>query len=234
MVTAKILVIVPAYNESESLPAVIQDIQKHAPYADVLVVDDGSRDGSGKIAAESGVAVLRLPFNLGIGGAMQAGYLYAQRHHYDGAVQFDGDGQHLASEIECLLNPILAGHFDIVVGSRFLNQGSYRAPVLRRSGIWLFSLLLTRILGTKVTDTTSGFRAMNRTTIEFFSRRYPDDYPEVEALVLAHKVNLRIAEVPVKMQHRTGGQSSITPLRSVYYMVKVSLAVLIDLIKAAR
>jgi len=227
----KILIIVPAYNEEKSLPGVIQDINDHAAHADVLVVDDGSCDGTSRLAAGLGVNVLSLPFNLGIGGAMQAGYLYADRQGYDIAVQFDGDGQHKAGEIEKLLGPITSGSADIVVGSRFLIPGGYQPPPSRKIGMWIFSFLLSRILGTRVTDTTSGFRAANRRVIEYFARHYPEDYPEVETLVLLHKKGFRFIEVPVMMCERTGGRSSITAVRSVYYMVKVILAILVDLLK---
>ncbi len=227
----KILIIVPAYNEEKSLPGVVQDIKNHAAHADVLVVDDGSRDGTSRLAAGLGVNVLSLPFNLGIGGAMQAGYLYADRQGYDVAVQFDGDGQHVASEIGKLLGPITSGSADIVAGSRFLIPGGYHAPLSRKIGMRIFSFLLSRILGARVTDTTSGFRAANRRVIEYFARHYPEDYPEVETLVLLHKNGFRIREVPVAMRERTGGRSSITAVRAVYYMIKVVLAVFVDLLK---
>ena len=230
----KLLIIIPAYNEESSLPGVIRDLRENALPADILVVNDGSRDATGRIAREMGVKVLDLPFNLGIGGAMQAGYRYAQRNSYEIAVQFDGDGQHVAGEIKKLLQPLAAGTADIVVGSRFLTRGNYRVAALRGLGIWIFSFILSRLLGTAVTDSTSGFRAANRLVIEFFSRMYPDDYPEVEALVLLNKVNLRMIEVAVTMRERTGGRSSITAVRSVYYMMKVMLAILIDLMKKVR
>jgi hypothetical protein len=230
----KILIIVPAYNEEESLPGVIRDLRAETPTADVLVVNDGSRDRTARIARDLGVKVLDLPFNLGIGGAVQAGYLYAHKNDYDAAVQFDGDGQHLAGEIEKLLGPLAAGKADLVVGSRFLNPGGYRAPVFRKLGIGIFSVVLSRILGVDVTDSTSGFRAANRRVIEFFARTYPDDYPEVESLVLLHKMELRSMEVAVSMRDRTGGKSSITPVRSVYYMTKVLMAIFIDLLKKVR
>jgi hypothetical protein len=227
----KTLVIVPAYNEEESLPGVIRDLRENVHLADILVVNDGSKDATNRIAQESGVAVLNLPFNLGIGGAMQAGYLYAEHNGYDVAVQFDGDGQHLAAEIEKLLRHIREGNADLVIGSRFLDQGVYSTSVYRKSGIWIFSTILSRMLGMRVTDSTSGFRAANRRVIEFFARTYPDDYPEAEALVLLHKAKLRMVEVAVHMRERTGGTSSITPLRSVYYMIKVLLAIFVDLLK---
>jgi glycosyltransferase involved in cell wall biosynthesis len=230
----KMLVIIPAYNEEKSLPGVIRDLRENAPGADIIVVNDGSRDRTAQVAAGAGVAVLNLPYNLGIGGAMQTGYRYARDRQYDVAVQFDGDGQHVAAEIEKLLEPLRNGQADIVVGSRFRNRGEYRAPFFRRIGIKIFSMTLSTILTTPVTDTTSGFRAANRRVIEFFARTYPEDYPEVESLVLLHRTGMTIAEIPTRMQERTGGRSSITPVRSVYYMVKVLLAVSIDLMKKAR
>ncbi|MCK9418524.1 MAG: glycosyltransferase family 2 protein [Nitrospirae bacterium] len=230
----KTLVIVPAYNEEASLPGVIRDLREHIPSADVLVVNDGSFDDTAKVARKLEVTVLDLPFNLGIGGAVQAGYLYAERNAYDIAVQFDGDGQHLASEIKRLLEPLQANRADLVVGSRFMSIGGYKAPVFRKMGMGIFSFVLSHILGMTVTDSTSGFRAANRRVIEFFAYTYPDDYPEVEALVLLHKIGLRMAEVPAAMRERTGGRSSITPIRSIYYMTKVLMAIFIDLMKKVR
>lgn len=230
----KILIIIPAYNEEESLPGVIRDIRNIMPSVDVLVVNDGSSDKTVQVARGLGVKVLDLPFNLGIGGAVQAGYLYAKQHGHDVAIQFDGDGQHLAAEIPKLLEPLKAGKADLAVGSRFLEPNSYNSPVIRRIGIGFFSFVISRITGITVTDSTSGFRAANRSAIDFLSRTYPDDYPEVEALVLLHKMHLRLAEVAVTMRERTGGKSSITPIRSVYYMTKVLMAILIDLLKKVR
>jgi len=230
----KILVIVPAYNEEASLPGVIRDLREHMPSADVLVVNDGSFDDTAQVARRFDIKVLDLPFNLGIGGAVQAGYLYAERNAYDIAIQFDGDGQHLAGEIKRLLEPLEANRADLVVGSRFMIIGGYKAPVFRKMGIGIFSFVLSRILGMTVTDSTSGFRAANRRVIEFFAHTYPDDYPEVEALVLLHKAGLRVAEVAITMRERTGGKSSITPIRSLYYMTKVLMAIFIDLMKKVR
>ncbi len=230
----KTLVIVPAYNEEASLPGVISDLRQHVPEADIVVVNDGSRDRTPHIARELGVKVLDLPVNLGIGGAMQAGYLYAAHHAYDVAIQFDGDGQHRADEIEKLLRPLAAGEADLVIGSRFVQGGDYKAPFFRRIGMRIFSFTLSGILSSPVTDTTSGFRAGNNRIAGYFARTYPEDYPEVEALVLVHKQGMRIVEVPVSMRERTGGQTSITAMRSVYYMIKVLLAVFIDLLKKGR
>ena len=230
----KLLIIVPAYNEEASLPGVIKDLREQAPYADVLVVNDGSVDRTAVCAREQGANLLDLPFNLGIGGAVQSGYLYADRNGYDIAIQFDGDGQHVAGEIIKLVAPIQDGRADLVIGSRFMNFGGYQAPFFRKIGIGIFSVVLSRILGMTVTDSTSGFRAANRKTIRFFARTYPDDYPEVESLILLRKRNLNVVEVPVRMRDRTGGQSSITPIRSVYYMIKVLIAIFIDLMKKVR
>ncbi|HEY6012232.1 MAG TPA: glycosyltransferase family 2 protein [Nitrospirota bacterium] len=230
----KTLIIIPAYNEEQSLPGVIRDLREHVPPADVVVVNDGSRDATAMIARQMGVALLDLPFNLGIGGAMQAGYRYAERYGYDIAVQFDGDGQHVAAEIKNLIKPIEEGRADLVAGSRFLDPGSYRAPFFRSIGIKIFSFVLSRIMGTRITDSTSGFRAANARVIRFFSYCYPDDYPEVESLVLLHKLRLRMTETAVMMRERTAGKSSITPIRSVYYMTKVLMAIFIDLMKKVR
>jgi len=227
----KILIIVPAYNEEESLHGAIQDLLGHVPQADILVVDDGSCDRTADVARQAGVSVASIPFNLGIGGAMQTGFQYARTKGYDIAIQFDGDGQHLAAEIEILVDALQKGGADIVIGSRFLNRGEYRPPFFRKIGIWIFSRVLSAIIGMPVTDTTSGFRAANRRVIDFFSRVYPEDYPEVESLVLLHRAGMSIAEAPVRMRDRTGGRSSITPIRSAYYMIKVLLAVFIDLLK---
>jgi glycosyltransferase involved in cell wall biosynthesis len=172
-----------------------------------------------------------LAFNLGIGGAMQTGFQYARAKGYDIAIQFDGDGQHLAAELGILIDTLQTGSADIVVGSRFLKRGDYRPSFFRRLGISIFSTVLSVIIGIPVSDTTSGFRAVNRRVIEFFARSYPEDYPEVESLVLLHRAGMTIAEVPVRMRDRTGGRSSITPIRSAYYMIKVLLAVFIDLLK---
>jgi len=230
----KTLIIVPAYNEEASLPGVIEDLRKHMPSADILVVNDGSHDATSRIARDSGVTVLDLPYNLGIGGAVQTGYVYAERRGYDIAIQFDGDGQHLGSELKKLLGPLHDDSADMVTGSRFLVSSGYKTPAFRKIGIWIFSFVLSRVTGMTITDSTSGFRAANKRVIEFFARVYPDDYPEVESLVLLHKTRMRMMEVPVTMRERTGGKSSITPLRSMYYMTKVLMAVFIDLIKKVR
>lgn len=224
-----IIIIVPAYNEEKSIGRVIEDIKTHIPSVDILVVNDCSLDSTSRVAKNKGVFVIDFPFNLGIGAAMQAGYKFAQQGNYDIAVQCDGDGQHPAYQIKNLISPLIENKADIVVGSRFLGKFGYRSSFSRQVGIILFSWLLSLITKTRLTDTTCGFRAINKKTITSFSFYYPCDYPEVEALVLAHKEGLRITEVPVRIYPRKQGSSSIGFFDSFYYTVKVFLAILIDL-----
>ncbi|MEK7845374.1 MAG: glycosyltransferase family 2 protein [Nitrospinota bacterium] len=227
----KIVIIIPAYNEAENIAYVINDISRNYKEADILVVNDGSTDATAKVAEELGVNVITLPFNLGIGSAMQTGYMYAEREGFDIAVQFDGDGQHRADQIDILIKPIIENTSDIVIGSRFIGENTYNLTLPRLVGSRIFSKVVSFLVGKKLTDTTSGFRTVNREVIKFFNDNYPEDYPEVEALVLLHKAKFRIGEVPVRMEERLKGKSSITPFQAFYYMVKVLLATLIDIIK---
>ena len=227
----KILIIIPAYNEEATLGAVIDDVHKALPDATVLVVNDGSLDKTSAIAKEHGAKLLTHPFNMGIGATVQTGYKYAVARDYDIAVQVDADGQHPPEQIEHLIEPILEGRADVVIGSRFLGQGDYKPSLARSVGIAIFSKIVSFILSEKITDTTSGFRAANKKAIKFLEECYPDDYPEVEALVLLHKKRFAIMEVPVTMAERKGGKSSITTGKSAYYMVKVLLAIMVDLMK---
>jgi glycosyltransferase involved in cell wall biosynthesis len=230
---ARYLAVVPAYNEAETVPAVIDSIRLSAPSFDVLVVDDGSTDGTGDLAEHAGVSVLRHPFNLGIGGAMQAGFEYARREGYDYLVQIDGDGQHRPDQVRRLIHALDADPtLDMVCGSRFLTESGYPAPISRRTGIHIFAFLLSWIVGQRVSDPTSGFRLYNRRAINLFARDYPHDYPEVEAVLMLHWHRLRMREVPVQMLQRGGGVSSIRSGKSVYYMVKVLLAVFVGLARA--
>ncbi len=233
MKNRKIVIIIPAYNEAKSIARIIDDIKEHIPCADIVVVNDGSLDATSQVAKSRGVFVLDLPFNLGIGAAMQAGYKFARLGNYDVAVQCDGDGQHPPYQIKNLISALDERKVNIVVGSRFIGTFGYRSSVSRQIGIILFSKLLSIITKTRLTDTTSGFRAIDKKAIESFSFYYPSDYPEVEALVLAHKEGLKIAEVPIRIYPRKEGSSSIGLLGSFYYTVKVFLAVLIDLFEAA-
>ena len=227
------IIIIPAYNEELNIKSVIEEINRNLSDFDIVVIDDGSTDATAEIAMGCGATVIGLPYNLGIGAAMQTGYKYAHRNGYEIAIQFDGDGQHRADQIETLLKPLLEGKADLVVGSRFLSPGKYPAPWTRLAGIKVLSVVVSLISGNRITDPTSGFRAANRRTIDFFSKYYPDDYPEPETLVLLKKAGFRIAEVSVLMRERQRGSSSITPLRALYYMVKVLLAVMIDTLKKA-
>ena len=223
----RVAAIVPAFNEAKSLPALAEAFRACAPAVDVCVVDDGSKDDTARVAASLGLSVLRLPVNLGIGGAVQAGYLWALERGYDVAVQVDGDGQHDPAYLAALVAPIEAGAADVVIGSRFLAEGGFRSTFLRRAGIRYLSWFLRVRCGARVTDTTSGFRAAGRRAIELFARYYPSDYPEPEAIALAKRAGLRLAEVPVRMSERSHGQSSITAFRTLYYLVKVSLALVL-------
>jgi glycosyltransferase involved in cell wall biosynthesis len=223
------LAIVPAFNEAATIAEVVSEIRDFGPELEVLVVDDGSTDATSAIADAAGARVLRLPINLGIGGAVQAGYLYAFEHGFDLAVQVDGDGQHDASELSRLLEPIVTNRADLAIGTRFAGEQSYRAPLARQLGIGLFAALVSLRVRQRMTDTTSGFRAVNRRGIRLFAADYPHDYPEVESVVTAARGDLRVCEVPVAMRQRAAGRSSITTFRSFYYVVKVLLALFVGL-----
>jgi hypothetical protein len=225
------IAIIPAYNEQASLSGVIEEIRAVDPELDVIVIDDGSTDRTAEVAGAAGAHVVRHPYNLGIGGAVQTGLQYARDNCFDIAVQVDGDAQHDPAEIAKLLEPILDDRADLVVGSRFLGERQYDPPFTRLVGIKLFARLVSLIVRQRVTDTTSGFRAVNRRGIVIFASDYPHDYPEVEATVLVFKHRLRLEEVPVRMRIRSTGASSITFRRSVYYMVKVTLALFVGLFR---
>ena len=210
----------------------VDEIRAFDSAMDVVVIDDGSGDGTSAAAAACGAAVVRLPYNLGIGGAVQTGFKYALERGYERAVRLDGDGQHEAAELAKLLGPIERDEADIVTGSRFVGgDGDYRPPLSRRIGITWFARLVSVLTRQKVTDTTSGFQALNRKGIVLFAHDYPSDYPEVEATVLVFKHRLRLVEVPVRMREREHGESSITFVRSVYYMLKVTLALFVAMVR---
>ena len=228
------LAVIPAYNEQASIARVIDSLHEQVPDFDILVVDDGSTDGTGEIAHELGARVVRHPFNLGIGGAVQCGFMYALEHGYDYMVQVDGDGQHCPDEIWKLQQAMADDpRLDMVCGSRFLTkEHGYPAPISRRTGIHIFAFLMSRIVGQRVSDPTSGFRLYNRRAIALFARDYPHDYPEAEAVLMVHHHRLRMSEVPVRMLLRDGGVSSIRSGKSVYYMIKVLFAIFIGLARA--
>lgn len=223
----KVLIIIPAYNEEENIGRVVRQMIDMAPQYDYLVVNDGSSDSTIDICRRESFSYLDLPINMGIGGAVQAGYVYAEKNGYDIAVQMDGDGQHDIAYLDRLLDPILKNEADIAIGSRFIEKEGFQSTAGRRMGINILSGLIWITTGKKIMDVTSGYRAVNRRFITIYSNDYPADYPEPEAIVAAIMHRGRIKEVPVKMHAREGGTSSITLKKSVYYMIKVSLAILI-------
>jgi glycosyltransferase involved in cell wall biosynthesis len=231
--TKRMLAVVPAYNEAATIGTVVRALHEHAPGFDVLVIDDGSTDQTREIAESLGARVLRHPFNLGIGGAVQSGFAFALEHDYDYMVQVDGDGQHDPREIRRLRAAMSANpSVDMVCGSRFLSEDiRYPAPISRRTGIHVFAFLLSRFVDQRVSDPTSGFRLYNRRAIAIFARDYPHDYPEVEAVLMLHHHRLRMQEVPVRMYLRGGGVSSIGAGKSAYYMIKVLLALFVGLFR---
>ena len=227
----RIAVIIPAYNEEHTVGEVVKGVKALGRDFDVVVINDSSRDRTARSAEEAGATVIELPYNLGIGGAVQTGYKYAVVKGYDGCVQVDGDGQHPPAEILKVLEPLFAGDRDMIIGSRFAGETNYRIPPMRALGIRIISLFLRVACGMKVRDTTSGFRALNRRAMTFFATEYPQDYPEPESLLFAHRKKFKIMEVPVEMKDREHGISSITPFRAVYYMTKVLLAMTVDLFR---
>ena len=232
---ARVLVILPALNEGRNIARAVRGLRAALPGADLLVIDDGSSDDTAAEAQSAGAQVLELPFNLGIGAAVQAGFQFACAHDYGIVLRNDGDGQHAPEANAALLARLEAGDVDVVIGSRFIRaQGDYGTPRLRRLGSAILARLLSAIIGQRVTDPTSGCAAFNRRAIALFAAAYPHDYPEPEAIVMLHRSGLRQVETPVRMIPRRHGDSSITPLRSVYYMVKVILAILINLLRRPR
>ena len=231
IVAVRRVAIVPALNEAQTIAGVVKEIRAVDPGFEILVIDDGSTDDTPAEARRAGALVARLPYNVGIGGAVQTGYQYARDHGFQVAVQIDGDGQHDPAELALLLEPIAADRADMVVGSRFLEAGDYRPSFARKLGIRLLARVVSLLVRQRITDPTSGFRAVNRRGIVLFAAEYPHDYPEAEANVVAYRRRLRVVEVPVVMRERSAGRSSITAARSFYYMVKVSLALFISVFR---
>ncbi len=227
----KCLVVIPAFNESASVGTLVQRLHRALPGVDLLVIDDGSTDSTAR-AVPGFVRVVSLPFNLGIGGAMQTGYRFAAMNGYDIAIQVDGDGQHRPSEVARLIDTLVKGEADMVLGSRFLEGTRYRQTFLRMSGIRLLGLLIRALTGLDLTDCTSGFRAVNRRVIRAFAHWYPEDYPEPEVVLLLHRAHFRIIEAPVRMRQRRAGATSIPLMKGTFYMVKVVTALLLDMIRA--
>jgi glycosyltransferase involved in cell wall biosynthesis len=223
--------VLPAYNEERNIARVLAELRDVDPGLEVVVISDGSTDRTAEIAAEGGAHVIRLPFNLGIGGAVQTGFRYVWEEGYELAVRLDGDGQHDPGQLPAIVAPVVAGEADIVVGSRFLGTGPYRSSPARRVGIRILARVVSAIARQRLTDTTSGFQALNRRGIALYAADLPRDYPEVEGMVMAIRHHLRVREVPVTMREREHGRSSIGALASVYYMIKVLLAVFVDLFR---
>lgn len=223
----KPLLIIPAYNEEENIGNVVRNLKENFSQYDYVVINDGSSDRTGEICEQCGYNVVNLPINLGIGGAVQTGYRYAKKYGYSIAVQIDGDGQHDVSYVENVIRPLLDGEADVVVGSRFLEYEGFQSSAFRRVGIGFLSGLIRLCTGVKVKDVTSGFRAVNKQFIEVYAGDYPSDYPEPEAIITAVMYRGRIREVPVVMKERENGESSINFKKSVYYMIKVTLAILV-------
>jgi len=220
----RIVAIVPAFNEEENIRVVIKDLRMYQPEIKIVVINDCSGDNTEAIVNEMSETVLSLPINLGIGGAVQTGLRYARDNGFDIAIQFDGDGQHMAEEIEKIITPVINSEADVVNGSRFLGAGGYKSNFLRRVGIRLFMLVNSLMIGSRITDNTSGFRAFNSQAISFLACYYPQDYPEPQAIIELYRNKFRIKEVAVAMKERTRGSTSIKALSSVYYMVKVLMA----------
>ncbi len=223
----KCLLIIPAYNEAENIEKVVNNIILNYPEYDYIIINDGSKDNTERICLENGYHVLNLPINMGIGGAVQTGYCYARDNDYDLAVQIDGDGQHDVGFLAGMIKLIEDGQADVVIGSRFVEREGFQSSQIRRIGINFLSNLAWILTGVRVKDITSGYRAVNRMFINIFAEDYPSDYPEPEAIVIAAVYGGKIKEYPVVMRERENGESSITLKRSIYYMIKVTLAMLI-------
>ena len=222
----KTLVLIPCYNEEENIAKVIRRLTETCPDVDYLVINDCSKDRSEEILREGGYNYITLPVNLGIGGGVQCGYRYARAHGYDITVQMDGDGQHDPKYLRKVVEPVMNGEADMVIGSRFIEKEGFQTSFMRRTGIKFLKALIKLCCGVTVLDNTSGFRATCAGLNEYFSQHYAQDYPEPEAIIAAVKAGYRVKEVPVVMRERTEGVSSIRPLHSIYYMVKVSLAII--------
>lgn len=224
----KSLVIIPAFNEEKSIEKVVMDIIKYAPDFDYIIINDCSKDRTLELCREKNYPILNLPINLGIGGAVQTGYVYAKKHNYDVAVQFDGDGQHDAKYLVPMRQKLIDNNLDMVIGSRFIDKVGFQSSHIRRLGIKYFTLLIRLLTKSTITDPTSGMRMANRSIIEIFAKNYPKDYPEPESVVSILKFHKKVSEYPVIMREREEGISSISTIKSIYYMIKVTIAILVE------
>ena len=231
MSAPRVLVVIPAHNEEESLPATLAEVRAKAPGVDVLVVDDGSRDATPAVARAHGVAVVRHPVNLGVGGALQTGFRFAVLHGYDVAVQLDADGQHDPAYLMPLLAPVLEKRCDVAIGSRYVERSGYRAPLNRRLGMVFFSAVVRAAVGQRITDTTSGFRAYSRAVMEVCQYDFPKDFPDAPLLIALARQGFRLLEVPVVMRERQAGQSFYTLGKQLYYPYKNLLASLMAMLR---
>ena len=227
----KKIIIIPAYNESENIEKTISAITEKASDFDYIIINDCSTDDTLKICERNGYNVVRLPINLGIGGAVQTGYKYAFENGYDLAVQVDGDGQHDPAFLESMAEYLIQNKCDMVIGSRFIKKEGFQSSGTRRIGIKYFTILIHILTGVKITDPTSGLRMINRDVMKMFAAEYPRDYPEPESVVSILRKKKKVEEIPVIMKAREGGVSSISPKKSIYYMIKVTLAILIECIR---
>lgn len=227
----KKLIIIPAYNEEENIVKTVESILRDSTGFDYVIINDCSRDNTRKICEERGYNIVNLPINLGIGGAVQTGYKYAVRNGYDMAVQVDGDGQHDPSFLEEMASYLEEHDVDMVIGSRFIEKQGFQSSGLRRVGIRFFTFLIRILTGKKITDPTSGLRMVGKNVLQIFAEEYPKDYPEPETVVGVLRRGMKVEEIPVIMHEREGGVSSISMKKSVYYMVKVSLAIIIERIR---
>ncbi len=230
----KTLIIIPCYNEEENIERVITRLKATAPDVDYLIVNDCSSDKSEIICKDLNYNFITLPVNLGIGGGVQSGYIYAREHNYDIAVQMDGDGQHDPKYLNDVIKPVAEGKLDMSIGSRFVTKEGFQTSFMRRFGINILSFLIFILCGKHVKDVTSGFRACNKDLIDYFANNYAQDYPEPEAIISSVLSGRTVGEVSVIMQERTGGVSSISPIKSIYYMIKVSLSLIVFRITQGR
>ena len=227
----KKLIIIPAYNESASIESTVRTINKYAPDFDYIIINDCSTDQTLAIAMDNHFPVLDLPLNLGIGGAVQTGYIYAYENGYEAAVQVDGDGQHDPAFLNEMVKHLEKNKLDMVIGSRFIEMKGFQSSAVRRMGINYFSGLIKLLTGKRITDPTSGLRMVGKRVIESFANDYPKDYPEPESVVAILRQGMKVEEIPVVMKERQGGVSSISATKSIYYMIKVTLAILIERIR---
>lgn len=230
----RFLVIIPAYNEAENIEKVINELEAKAPFYDYIIINDCSKDNTAQVLKKRKGKVISLAVNLGVGGAVQTGYIYALENDYDIAVQLDGDGQHAPSYLKELVKPVESGEANICIGSRFIQKKGFQSSGLRKLGISFLSCVIYLCIGKKIKDVTSGFRAVDKKYIEFFANDYPQDYPEPEAIVTAYRNGAVIKEIPVVMREREKGTSSIDLKRGIYYMIKVTLSIVLANVAAKR